>query len=67
VYFPLWFGLGSGLGWILDEEPFWLRALVIGPIAWTMPFYVARLPGFARSAERRRDPDGDSTEPEPPP
>ncbi len=54
VYFPLWLGVGIALRWLLDDEPFWLRALIAGPVGWTLPFYVARMPIFVRFAARRR-------------
>jgi hypothetical protein len=54
AYFPLWLGVSMTLGWLLEDSPFWLRLLIVGPIAWTLPFYMARMPIFARLAARRR-------------
>jgi hypothetical protein len=54
AFFPLWFGIGIGLSWALDDAPLWLRAVVIGPVSWTMPFYIARMPSIARIAARNR-------------
>jgi hypothetical protein len=53
AFFPLWLALGVGLSWSLDDAPLWLRIVVIGPISWTMPFYMARMPFVARIARRR--------------
>ncbi|MGY2127017.1 hypothetical protein [Blastococcus sp. SYSU DS0617] len=56
VFFPAWFALGSTLGWLLDGAPVWLRLLVLAPVGWTMPFYVARMPWITRlSPHARRD------------
>lgn len=62
AYFPLWFALGIGLGWILDAAPFWLRVLIIAPVGWTLPFYVARMPWVTRLGRWRRRPEGGSAE-----
>jgi len=62
AYFPLWIGLGNALAWILDDAPLWLRLLIIGPISWTLPFYIVRMPCVARVTAWRRRPEGGSDE-----
>lgn len=53
VFFPVWLAAGVALGWLLEDAPFWLRVLIGAPVGWTMPFYMIRMPFFARFAERR--------------
>ena len=58
AFFPLWLAAGATWGWLLEDATLWLSILVAAPVAWTMPFYVARMvtrvPFLARMSARRR-------------
>ena len=52
VFFALWLGIGIGLGAGLEDAPLSVRVLVLGPIGWSMPFYMVRMPISSRRRRR---------------
>ena len=69
AFFPLWLAAGATLGWLLEDAPLWLAILILAPVAWTMPIYVAqmvvRVPFFARMTARRRSVNGQDSDDQP--
>jgi hypothetical protein len=57
AFFSLWFVLGTGVGALLENTPWWVRIAVLAPIGWSMPLYVGLMPVFRRRRRMLSEPN----------